>query len=198
MLSYFHKDLYMVNNLECEIKALVTESEFETLMERYLSKGEIREQDNIYFGDTKGVFKALKYGMRIRSKANNDKLTLKIPQENGLLEINQIISKEEINLILAGNFLPNGGVKDALLKVNVSSSDIEVIGRLHTTRLLVMDKDFELCLDKNIYNDTVDYEIEVEGPSLELAHKYIENFFKKEKILFKENHLSKYIRATKI
>ncbi|MCQ3034922.1 MAG: CYTH domain-containing protein [Bacilli bacterium] len=187
----------MVNNLECEIKALVTESEFETLMERYLSKGEIREQDNIYFGDTKGVFKALKYGMRIRSKANNDKLTLKIPQENGLLEINQIISKEEINLILAGNFLPNGDVKDALLKVNVLPSDIEVIGRLHTTRLLVMDKDFELCLDKNTYNDTVDYEIEVEGPTLELAHEYIENFFKKEKILFKENHLSKYVRACK-
>lgn len=187
----------MVNNLECEVKALVNENEFKTLMDRYISKGEIREQENIYFGDTKGVFESLKYGMRIRSKINNDKLTLKIPKENGLLEVNQLISKIEINLILAGNFLPDGNVKDELSKVGLSPSDIKVIGRLHTTRLLVIDGEYEICLDKNTYNNKVDYEIEVEGPTLELAHKYIENFFRKEKIPFVENHLSKYVRATK-
>lgn len=186
----------MANNLECEIKALISKEDFEVLFNKYQNVGEIREQDNIYFGDKKNIFKSHKCGMRIRTRANSKKLTLKIPQYDGNIEINQVISENELNAIIAGNFIPEGQIKEALTSLGIRDSDLVILTTLHTTRLLVNDGNFELCLDKNTYNNKIDYEVEVEGPSLKEAKQYIENFFEKEKILFTENHLSKYVRAT--
>ena len=66
---------------------------------------------------------------------------------------------------------------------------------LKTKRLEVNFEDYLLVIDKNFYNNKIDFNIEVESTSRELAQKYLIETISKYGITYKKDYVSKSRRA---
>lgn len=173
----------MGTNLEIEFKSELTKQDYEKLISKF-SDAEIYSQTNYYI-DTKDLtISNAKCGLRIREKSGEFEMTLKVPQEEGKLEINQQITDKLVEKFE----IPNGEIKQYLRKIlGPKINELFILGSLKTERIDLNYKTALISIDKSSYNGIVDYEIEAEDTSMENAEKHLLEFLKDNDIEYKKS-----------
>ncbi len=162
-------------NLEIEFKNMLTKDEYTRLLNTFNpNQIPLIVQQNIYY-DTKNLtLKQLKSALRIRVKDETYELTLKLHQPIGLLEVNQMLSKEEVATFNNDHILPTGVVTDALASHDILVSDLRVITDLTTKRFECPHHQNLLVLDESFYHHQHDYELEYEVTDHESGRRAFE------------------------
>lgn len=172
----------MEENLEIEFKILIDKNTYQQIINDYQAK-HAYQQTNYYLMHPK--LSELKYMLRIRQKESAYELTLKQPQSHGKLETNLIIDETAKNKILDHQLVTNE-IFDLLKEYQLDSTMFNTSHSLTTKRYEIITPNGLICLDKNYYNNLVDYELEYEvtdyylGKSafLELVKKYNLNYIR--------------------
>ncbi|EUJ35661.1 adenylate cyclase [Listeria weihenstephanensis FSL R9-0317] len=145
----------MSKDLEIEFKNMLTEEEYTTLIEEFrLKEDDFFTQTNYYLDTADFQLKDKLAALRIRKRELYYELTLKTPEQVGLLETTQILVEEQVTAILDGANIPVGQVRDLLQTLGVDHQDLIMFGSLTTTRaekdykngLLVFDKKFFIAI----------------------------------------------------
>ncbi|MFC5463991.1 CYTH domain-containing protein [Lederbergia graminis] len=153
----------MSRNLEIEFKNIVSKSEFDYLIESFqISEKDFFTQINHYF-DTKLLsLRNVGAALRIRELPNRSELTLKIPQGQGLLEINDHLTEHQVKEIMTYSHFPPCEVLNELRKMEIEQDEIECVGSLRTDRAEIPYKNGTLVFDHSYYLGKEDFEIEYE------------------------------------
>ncbi|MCC5895133.1 MAG: CYTH domain-containing protein [Alkalibacterium sp.] len=160
----------MNQEIEIEFKNLLTEEEYDVLSSTYfLKSAESFTQKNIYYDTESYDLKNRSCALRIRVKEESAEFTLKSPFEGHHKELNIPLTIEEAErLISMEAIMPPEQIK-AFLK-NEYELDVTTVNKLTELVTQRIEKEYKECLlvlDKSWYNDTVDYELEIESPSIE-------------------------------
>lgn len=160
----------MSEHIEIEFKNLLTQEEYQKLLQKFdISSTQIKEQVNYYFDTAAFFLKNAQSALRMREKNGIYELTLKSPAPIGLLETNQSISNIEVQELLAHGKLPDGPVKSKLVSMDVALDSLEYFGSLTTNRVEFEYKQGLLVFDHCIYLNKQDYEIEYEVTNSEIG-----------------------------
>ena len=100
----------MSTNLEIEVKSKLSKEEYERILSS-LEHPRFQYQTNFYIDNSSFELSDLKLGLRIRQEKDFVELTMKVPSEEGRLEINQKLSPKEFDNFLFSNNFPNGEIK---------------------------------------------------------------------------------------
>ena len=188
----------MANNIEIEAKCLITKEEYNQVIDFYKADKIKKIKQTNYYIDTEDL-KLKQFGMalRIREKENDFELTLKAPLAEGLLEKNEIISWKQYETYKEDNVFPDCPLVDFIKMLNIKVEDLKILTQLTTDRIEIKDIDESgvLSIDKNSYNNVIDYELEFEGPSIEKASAVLEKICLDAKINYIANTKSKQSRA---
>ncbi|WP_353856108.1 CYTH domain-containing protein [Bacillus sp. Bos-x628] len=150
----------MSQEIEIELKQLLTKEEFEQLKQYFqLKDADFRTQTNYYFDTPQFDIKSHFAALRIREKNGHWVLTLKEPHELGLLETHQEIDPP---LQLENFNIPEGEVAERLKGLNIPKDQIVYFGSLETSRAEKMIKEGLIVLDHSRYLTVEDYELEFE------------------------------------
>ena len=186
----------MNSNIEIEAKVLLTEEQYDLIV-NYLGLEKYRryKQTNYYIDSKEQILRQNDLALRIREK-DDFELTLKAPMSEGLLEKNQIISWKDYEKYDHKNIFPSGEIKTFLETLGFNVNELVILATLETDRLRYDIEDATLCLDKSEYNGHIDYELEMEAPSMKIAEKLIAKVLKEVGIKeYSLNTLSKQTRA---
>ncbi|WP_371931908.1 CYTH domain-containing protein [Mesobacillus subterraneus] len=125
----------MSHNIEIEFKNMLTEEEFHFL-EKYfkLEPDQFKKQINHYFDTSSFTLKDHGSALRIREKGCEFEMTLKQPAQQGLLETNQILTTGQAEKALSSGKLPDGEVKDAVVRLIKDTEPLQYFGSLTTVR----------------------------------------------------------------
>ena len=166
---------------EYETRIMLTESEYFEIVSHFMRlhpNKQFLKNTNIYF-DTEDLF-LRKNHITFRLRIINDvrsEVTIKIKGKNGDDEINDNLSAKEVELILKERVFPDGGVKKFLLTLPYTFDAYKEITTLYNMRLEIEEDDHLLVIDKNTYNDIVDYNLEIETKDgIESARKYLNKY----------------------
>lgn len=144
----------MYDQIERELKVLITKDEYETLLRSY-DFGKPVIQKNVYFDDDKGSVRQLG-ALRIRTVNGKRILTLKIRKDSiTQTELEKETDTENISAITDSeirNWFALYQIPDALHRF-ASSETVRRIAELPNA---------ELCLDISRFGNHTDYEIEYE------------------------------------
>ncbi|MBO9128638.1 CYTH domain-containing protein [Bacillus sp. 165] len=151
----------MKQEIEIELKNIVTKQEFETLVNAF-NIHSFSTQVNHYFETPSFSLKDKGAALRIRFKNDAYTLTLKQPAKVGLLETHQSLTKEDATrMIQTGKIVP-GGILNLLHSLSVLPDELQYLGELTTNRAEIIYKGGILMFDHSFYFDTDDYELEYE------------------------------------
>ncbi|MDX8045800.1 CYTH domain-containing protein [Gracilibacillus sp. S3-1-1] len=156
--------------IEIEFKNLLTEEEYQQLINHFSSSNQqIIHQKNHYFDTFDFQLKTHKSALRIREKKDQFQLTLKQPNPNGpgLLETHCTITEKEAKQFINGTIIDKAPITHALTKVNIPIDQLRYGGALETYRIEHDYQQTTLVLDKSHYNNHIDYELELEASSEE-------------------------------
>ncbi len=189
----------MKSNIEIEAKVLLTEEEYDTLVEYlHLERYKRIKQINHYIDTPDRKLKNNDFALRVR-ELDDFTLTLKTPLSEGLLEKNQSLTWREYDDLEDKNVFPNGDIKDFLENCGFKVSELKVLASLTTYRIEYEYKSSLLSLDENSYgehNEIKDFELEVETTSMEKAMEITKQLLEEAGIKFtKFNSHSKQARA---
>lgn len=186
-------------SMEYEARVMVSESEYLKIKGDYLKIGGICREftnKNTYF-DTPDLY-LTHHHMVLRIREIDDKekeLTLKIKEKDGDIEITQKIENEiEYQKFLSGEINDPEMIKEISLRGG-DVSGLKIITTLITKRVEVQFDEYLLVIDKNFYNDKIDFNLEVESTSRGLAKQYLENIISKYGITYQKDYISKSRRA---
>lgn len=186
---------------ELEERVMLTKNQYlniEDFLKSTYENYRITHQKNRYLDDNKRTINSLRHVLRIRSftHSKNRELTYKVDGVDGDIEYNQILTYYWFRKLTQESRLLPGEVSEALLKDNVDINSLKVLVDLRTRRLEVSLKDYTIVLDANLYNDIVDYNLEVESNvSREHAKKVILDFCKKFDLTYQDDYVVKSLRA---
>ena len=186
-------------SMEYEARVMISESEYLKIKEEYLNIGRICREftnKNTYFDSPDLYLTHHHMVLRIREIDGLEKeLTLKVKGEDGDIEItHNIESEEEYQKLLSGN-ISNLDIEKEISSRGGDIKSLGVITTLTTERVEVEFDDHLLVIDKNFYNNKVDFNLEVESTSRELAKEYLEKVISKYGIAYKKDYISKSRRA---
>ena len=138
--------------------------------------------------------------MTLRVRIINDvksELTLKIKGQNGDDEITDGLTPKEQELLLEQNIFPYGQVRNRLMLLPYSLDKYHRITSLYNRRLEIEFDDYTLVIDKNTYEDEVDYNLEIESKvGIEQAKALLKEYASKFNLtLSKEKYIGKARRA---
>lgn len=189
----------MATNIEIEAKVLINEKEYNKVIS-YYKNNVIKEYDQInHYIDTIDLkLKKMGIGLRIREKDNTFTLTLKAPLAEGLLEKDEEISKDQFNAFNKSNIFPNCNNMDFIRMLGVDPFKLKILTSLETHRLEINNNDtegYDFSIDKNTYNNKIDYELEVSGPLLSKAKEILKEICNITNCFYKDNPKSKETRA---
>ncbi len=187
----------MATNIEIEAKVLINEDDYNRVLKFY-KKEELQKvtQLNYYIDTDDLLLKQFGIGLRIRQK-DFFVLNMKAPLQEGLLEKKESISEKEFDNFKNNGVFPNGSIKNLLLMFGVDITKLKIQTTLKTERIVIENfSDNEVfAIDKNYYNGLIDYELELEGTSLERAKNSLKEKCEELNIDFVENAKSKQVRA---
>ena len=187
----------MATNIEIEAKVLINEDDYNRVLKFY-KKEELQKvtQLNYYIDTDDLLLKQFGIGLRIRQK-DFFVLNMKAPLQEGLLEKKESISEKEFDNFKNNGVFPNGSIKNLLLMFGVDITKLKIQNNLKTERIVIENfSDNEVfAIDKNYYNGLIDYELELEGTSLERAKNSLKERCEELNIDFVENAKSKQVRA---
>lgn len=187
----------MATNIEIEAKVLINEDDYNRVLKFY-KKEELQKvtQLNYYIDTDDLLLKQFGIGLRIRQK-DFFVLNMKAPLQEGLLEKKESISEKEFDNFKNNGVFPNGSIKNLLLMFGVDITKLKIQTTLKTERIVIenFNDDEVFAIDKNYYNGLIDYELELEGTSLERAKNSLKEKCEELNIDFVENAKSKQVRA---
>lgn len=142
--------------IENEYKSLISEEMYKWLSTIINWTSEIN-QTNFYYLDEKKQILHNGNTLRIREIGNNKILQFKkYVENNGALHV-----REEYEFPMYS--IPQNLDEDLIKNMfKEEYYNINLIGSLKTKRKVFLGENFTLCLDKNIFLKSVDYEIEIE------------------------------------
>ncbi|MCR5706568.1 MAG: CYTH domain-containing protein [Acholeplasmatales bacterium] len=175
----------MKTSLEIEFKTFITEEKYNELLKSLGQEDNILIQTNHYFDDELESIQNQKKVLRIRQKGNQYKLTKKSKSDEGNVENHIYLTESQ-----ALDMLKNG------FDASIINEPITVhkIGELTTYRTKFPYKSGNVFLDKSLYNNKVDYELEYEAQDKEIGKKEFDEILKEYGIDFKQSY-SKFKRA---
>lgn len=187
----------MATNIEIEAKVLINEDDYKRVLKFY-KKEELQKvtQLNYYIDTDDLLLKQFGIGLRIRQK-DFYVLNMKAPLQEGLLEKKESITEKEFENFKNNGILPNGSIKNLLLMFGVDITKLKIQTTLKTERIVIenFNENEVFAIDKNYYNGLIDYELELEGTSLERAKNSLKEKCEELNIDFVENAKSKQVRA---
>ncbi|MEJ6527233.1 CYTH domain-containing protein [Exiguobacterium sp. USCH10] len=163
----------MTQEVEIEFKSMLTKDEYEKLIQAYKLEDRVRWQANDYFDTPTFQLKKQGAALRIREKKHGQVLTLKQPNEVGLLETHAAITEEEAEDLFKYGIIHDDQMKQALAPFQLNAA-LEHLGRLETNRAERQTEDGLLVLDESHYLETTDYEIEFEVTNEEAGKRAFE------------------------
>ncbi|MCA0979802.1 MULTISPECIES: CYTH domain-containing protein [Exiguobacterium] len=163
----------MTQEVEIEFKSMLTKDEYEKLIQAYKLEDQVRWQANDYFDTPTFQLKKQGAALRIREKKHGQVLTLKQPNEVGLLETHAAITEEEAEDLFKYGIIHDDQMKQALAPFQLNAA-LEHLGRLETNRAEHQTEDGLLVLDESHYLETTDYEIEFEVTNEEAGKRAFE------------------------
>lgn len=163
----------MTQEVEIEFKSMLTKDEYEKLIQAYKLEDQVRWQANDYFDTPTFELKKQGAALRIREKKHGQVLTLKQPNEVGLLETHAAITEEEAEDLFKYGIIHDDQMKQALSPFQLNAA-LEHLGRLETNRAEHQTEDGLLVLDESHYLETTDYEIEFEVTNEEAGKRAFE------------------------
>ena len=183
------------NNIEIEAKVLLSKKDYERLLANIPFNPQVKVQENYFLDSEDRELK--KYGMlvRLRRREGRNKLTMKAPLSEGLLDKSQMLTDEETNALLENNIFPRGDILDFLEILHIDSARFQVLAELTTERYEGIYEGFEINISKNIYSGTVDYELECDSDSAFNSQNTLKSLCDHFDIKYEPNVLSKETRA---
>ncbi|MDW5472152.1 CYTH domain-containing protein [Staphylococcus equorum] len=152
----------MATNNEIEFKQLLSQSQYQSIYNKYFPEMQPFSQTNYYIDTEQFDLRSHKSALRIRVKDDYYEMTLKVPAEVGLMEYNfETHVIPELNKELVANDLPLE-IIEQLNKMNVDVNQLVILGALTTSRLEKEIQGNLLVLDKSDYLNYQDYELEYE------------------------------------
>lgn len=183
------------NNIEIEAKVLLSKKDYERLLANIPFNPQVKVQENYFLDSEDRELK--KYGMlvRLRRREGRNKLTMKAPLSEGLLDKSQMLTDEETTALLENNIFPRGDILDFLEILHIDSSRFQILAELTTERYEGIYEGFEINISKNIYSGTVDYELECDSDSAFNSQNTLRSLCDHFDIKYEPNVLSKETRA---
>lgn len=176
-----------MEHIEYEERVMISESDYHKIIEdiKQSEKPYVTSLiENIYLDNRDLFIYKNKMMLRIRTtNGDNQELTLKVRNPDGSTrEINETLSHHPIiNELLNNEF-----------------ESYKEITRLITYRIEIFNEDYTFVLDKNEYENTVDYNIEIEANSQQNAIKLINYYCQKYNLKYSKDYEVKSHRAIKI
>lgn len=171
-----------MRNIECEERVMLTFEQYSKLIGVYMMEDpsfRYIKIENIYLDDKDISIKRSHKMLRIRHADGKEELTLKIKGNDGDIEINETLDNHpEIDKALDYPF-----------------DHYQPITKLKTKRLEAKVDDYLVVIDMNEYSGIIDYDLEIEAPSMDRAKQIIMQICRKYHIEYKENYHSKSSRA---
>lgn len=184
----------MSTNLEIESKVMITEDEYISLLANLKTK-KTYKQINYYLSNKENTSNESKLGIRVRKVRGIYELTVKVPKDDGKLEINQILSLKSYVFLKYFGVFPQGEVFDYLTINKLEDTNkLKIIGRLTTYRTDIKYNESKISIDKSKYNHKVDYEIECESSSKGESLKDMLLFLLEHNIEYKKSEHTKLAR----
>ncbi|MGN8644592.1 CYTH domain-containing protein [Gracilibacillus sp. HCP3S3_G5_1] len=184
----------MAQEIEIEFKNLLTENEYQQLVQHFCTYGLIEtRQKNHYFETADFQLKKQHSALRIREKEGQFQLTLKQPNPDGpgLLETHCHLTSKEAQRWIDGQICWKEEIGTALNSLRIDIQDLKYGGMLETYRLECNCNHTTVVLDKSHYNGYTDYELELEAESEQHGRKVFQE-------LLTAHHIPKRKTANKI
>ncbi len=175
----------MKTSLEIEFKTFITEDKYNELLSKLKQEDNILIQTNHYFDDELGSLESEKKVLRIRQKGDQYKLTKKSKSSDGNIENHIYLTKDE-----ALNMIKNG-FDASLINENIK---VKKVAERTTYRTKIQYKSGYIFLDKSIYNNKTDYELEYEADNKLIGQKEFLDILSEFNIVFTKSY-SKFKRA---
>lgn len=185
---------------------MLTEDEYKKILDTEflpLKKSDYSKiiQENHYFDTEDKKLKKQGSALRIRILNTKNELTFKTPRNNFLMETNSLISNQEVNKILNQGSFELDSLIEKELELNLEGIDRHSVfihfNSFKTIRYEKKSKNNLLVLDQTFFeNNSVDYELEVEGNDPVEAKIFFDSLLKKYFISPREN-IAKIARAEK-
>lgn len=173
----------MTQEIEIEYKTLLTKDNYETLSQNLFCKVDPVVQTNYYFETNNFALKKHFSALRIREKNGAYTLTLKEPHPEGILETHDQLSTDEWQQWLEGNAVSKPNISKQLAAIGITENNLIYYGALKTTRQSFTQDDILYVLDKSIYNDITDYELEIEAPTKQKGEQALQDMVEKYHIM---------------
>lgn len=183
------------NNIEIEAKVLLSKKDYQKLLENLPFGEKVKIQKNYFLDSTDRVMKKYGMTMRLRQREGQNKLTMKAPLAEGLLDKSQALSESEAESLIQNNLFPRGDIQDFLDILHIDVSKFRILAELTTERRECSYDGFEINISKNIYSDSVDYELECDSDSVNNSQNTLREICDRYHIEYKINTLSKETRA---
>ena len=186
-------------NMEYEARVMITKNQYSLVKEFYLKSGkECHQMVNInyYYDDDKLSISNKHHVLRLRSVDNvKHELTLKIKGENGDVEINKPLTSNEMESLLEQINISDVEIMKRLKDIEVDPANLKLVAKLKTERIEIQENDYLLVIDKNYYNNKIDFNLEVESISKTDAIEYLKSVISQFGIKYKKDYISKSRRA---
>ena len=183
------------NNIEIEAKVLLSKKDYERLLANIPFNPQVKVQENYFLDSEDRELKKYDMLVRLRRREGRNKLTMKAPLSEGLLDKSQMLTDEETNALLENNIFPRGDILDFLEILHIDSARFQVLAELTTERYEGIYEGFEINISKNIYSGTVDYELECDSDSAFNSQNTLRSLCDHFDIKYEPNVLSKETRA---
>jgi uncharacterized protein YjbK len=141
----------MKENLEIELKCLLSKDQFECLLEK-MKFSMPKIQINTYYDTPNKDLQQRLWMCRIREVMDKYEFTLKTPGNGGHNEFECLLEKHNIHDPIVVDFFAQSDILPPLL----------AIGSTTTHRRKFVDEYGEWCLDYNLFDEISDYEVEYE------------------------------------
>ncbi|WP_408010728.1 CYTH domain-containing protein [Pseudalkalibacillus sp. A8] len=154
----------MKQEIEIELKNLVTEEEFKELTSAFsITDDSYTKQTNYYFDTDTFTLKEKGCALRIRQKKDTYTFTLKRPHKDGLMESHENLSEENALRLINGDSVTSSDMLQFLEETfGIESGQLCCLGSLVTTRAEQTYKSGLLVFDHSVYLGTEDFELEFE------------------------------------
>lgn len=197
----------MKQELEIEYKNLLNQSEYQSILHYEFSNAELlqstqkRIQTNYYFDTCDKKLKKEGAALRIRTQNSHNELTFKVPSANFLMETNLELTAAQTEYVLNKGSLQLSELTKQKLEIGLSEINeytiFKYFNHFKTTRYEKKEGANLLVLDQTIFqNETIDYELEVEGQNPQAAKKFFQSILNKYSIPIRPT-LPKIARAEK-
>lgn len=185
----------MSKNVEYEERVMLNKEEYKTLLnyfQKQYPKASGFTHINHYFETKDLTLNAKGALLRLRKKLGGpSELTFKFTQDDGAVEISQILTHKEEELLLKQNIFPRGEVFSFLSKKSLPMDQIKEVGTLLTKRLEIPIDDYLFVLDENNYLNITDYNLEIEANTHKKAREIILQICEKFNLKFKSSYQTK-------